>query len=259
MIRLTRKLACLPFLWAGQIAAMFKMPAAVGLLKLAFAISGDGGVGRSAILTAHKLLGAGAARLLAEEWMRTCPRPQIAAVGGLFSYDGGDPSAARAMLDAGRALGDDELGMLDLLEYFIVMNGADAAAKGEILRRFDARDDLSSQLTILVRKVLLWTAVEHGDFDQARRRAERLLAVEDIPEAEMAMWVLATRDGRSAEAQACLARVSLKPAERLYYQVLGSRAIGRHDDALAYLEQLDAVDTGVAERLRQVLAGGPPQ
>jgi hypothetical protein len=254
------KLVSLPFYWAGQLAAMFKQPVACPLLSLAFRISGDGAVGRTAVFSARTLQGPEAARALAAEWMRTRPRPEVAALAGLFAHDAGEPAVARAMLDRGRELGDDALGMLDLLEYFVVMGAGDASALNDLALRMEARSDLSSPVSLLIRKHLLWLALERRRFEEARGRANRLLEIEDVPEAEIAMWAAAKAEGHEAEADRHLARANLPPAMKVFLQIIGNRAIGREEDNAALLAQLRDLDAGLADRAeKRTPLAAPPQ
>jgi len=165
MVRAIAKLLCLPFYWAGQLASMFKQPVAVPLLKAAFGISGDGAVGRTALFAIRTFQGPEAARAQAAEWMRSRPRAEVAALAGMLAVDAGDAACAAEMLSRGRALGDEPLGLFELLEFILAAgDGRTPGAATELARRLEARSDLSAQVSLMARKHLLWTALEGRDF-----------------------------------------------------------------------------------------------
>ncbi len=231
LVRWVAKALSLPFQWLGELAGMVSPSASAPLLKAAWFISGDGAVAMQALVAVQRAMGPVAARLQAVAWMQNRPRPGVAAYAGLMALDAGDEGEAKDLLARGRTLGDDKASMLDLLEYMIANRSGDPGAEIEMARRLQSRKDLSPYLTKLILSALLLDALMAGRHDEADQRADHLLEVEDVPVAHMAKWALAMGRGDRPQADRHLARATMPPEQKLYYQVLGYRAVGL--DALA--------------------------
>jgi len=238
LVRWIRKALSLPFLWLGELAGMVNTPASVPLLKAAWHISGDGAVAMQALAAVGKTMGPAGARLHAAVWMQSRPRPGIAAYGGLIALEEGDTDEAKGLLAWGRMLGDDKAGMLDLLEYMLANRSGDADAEIELARRLELRKDLSPYLSKLVLSELLLDALMAGRHDEADRRADHLLEVEDVPVARMVKWALAMGRGDRPQADGHLAGAAMPPEQKLYYQALGYRAVGLEAEAAEVLAEL---------------------
>jgi hypothetical protein len=253
-VRWMLRLVSLPLAWVGLAAAALKAPLCVPLLKAAWIMSGSGETGRAALSAVRQHRGLEAARGQAAVWLARRPRPEIAAAAGLFAAEAGDLDDARRLLARGRESGTDRTGMLDLLEFTIVLRSGESAPAVDLARRFELRRDLPPLLSQAARTELLWDAMLNGRFEEAERRAASLLAVNDVAEAELALWALALRRGDAAAAARHLATTHVVPAaQSVYWQVLGLAAIGRTAEALAGLEQMRDLDATRAGRLEQFL------
>jgi hypothetical protein len=160
------------------------------------------------------------------------------------------------MLDRGRQLGVDKLGLLDLLEFAIATRGDDRAKRIETARRFEGRRDVSPQVSLAARLVLLWDALEHKDFEQARQRAMQVLSVQDDPDAEMVMWAIAEHDKQPKKAVTHLAKAKLKPAIKTHRQIIGYLALDQKNTAENLLLQLRQMDNKLAEMAQQKMNEG---
>ncbi len=255
MVRAIAKLVSLPFLWLGQLAGAFGLPLGAELLKVAWAISGDGAVARAALIQIQRHSGVDVARAEAGAWLKRRPRPEVAAWAGALAIGAGDVEHAGECLARGRQLGDDPSGMFELLDLMIASRSGDVRQYQEMAASLEARRDLAPPVRKMVLEEALWTALLAGRFDEARRRAEHLLAVDRNAPAHMALYALARRAGRDARAEKHLARTAATPpAERLFYRFLGNLAIGAAPEAGEDLAELRALDAALARRADQVRA-----
>ena len=255
MIGGLRKLVSLPALWAGQLLAMLRSPAAASLLGLAWEISGDGAVARSALFLQRKYAGLPAALAWAQAWMARRPRPEIASWLGVVAAECGDLDRARQCLQVGRSLGDDPAGLLDLLELWVANEAGEPGEYAALLAAMEARRDLSAAVRkeVLERRLLL--VMLDGRLEEARRRAKLLLEIGTNPQAEVVMWALARRAGDSRAAERHLrAAQALPEPQRLYRQCLASAGAGAADDAAEILAALDAKYPDAAAGAREALA-----
>jgi hypothetical protein len=253
LIRWIRMLLSLPFLWAGKLAIVLKLPMDMPLLKAAWYISGNGDTGRGALVAILRHQGPQAAMLQAQLWMQRNPKPEIAAFAGLLTLDAGDLELAKTYLQLGRQAGDEKDGLLDTLEYCIVgrTDGPDTVA--QLARQFGTRSDLPADLSKRVLIELLWGDMFQSQWDAAADKAGRLLAVAETPVAQAALWALALRRGDHPAAQKHLAMVKLPTVLRSYYQCLGSAAIGNLQQARDFLAEVNQIDPSLAHRTEAYL------
>ncbi len=253
VIRWTRTLVSLPFVWAGRLAAALRMPMGIPFLKAAWSIGGDGDVALSALGFIRQLTGVEAARAQAAEWMAQRPRPEIAAFAGLLALQAGELDAARGFLTQGQAVGQDRGGLLESLEAGIVDCSGDPAAALELARRLESRRDLGPAVSLAVQNQLLWDAMFRGRFEEAQERADRLWQIDKNPLAATALWALALRGGDESRARRYLKQITLPEAQQLYFRILGCVAIGAADEARHALARLTAVDSSLAERAGRLI------
>ena len=261
VIRMIRILLSLPFLWLGQLTGGLKLAVCVPLLRLAWAIGGDGATARAALARMGEHLGVEAARAQAAFWMQSRPAPEVAGWAGVMALNAGDNQQAGEYLARGRQLGDDRTGMFELLELMLALRDGSGDRMAELAVAMEARRDLSPAVRKLLLEIVLWQTLMAGRFDEAGDRARHLLKVQDNHTAEMALWALAKRSGDSARARRRLARAAGMPApERLYYQCLGGLAIGADEDVRRDLAELRQRDAALAERVDATIAArGEPQ
>lgn len=240
----------MPLLWAGMLSALLKFPLDLPLLKAAWLVGRDGNVGRMALGTLHKQAGLEIARAQGNIWMDRHPRPQIAALAGAFAVEAGDVQDAYALLERGRACGDDPDGALDMLEYGLAAQSGDPALFGEVLGRFKTRRDLPPLCSKLVLTELALQAMFHAQWDQAQGLALRLLAIEDVPTAEMVLWAFHRHQGNDAQAQRHLLQAKFaRPGEKLFLQALGAMALGAQEEVQQCLDQLREESPSAAANL----------
>jgi hypothetical protein len=255
VIRWLGVLLSLPLQWAGQLVMFFHPPTAAVLLQGAWALGGDSAI---AIAVLGRMLKAGqkdAARVRAEQYIRRRPHADLAVFAGLMAIDDGDLARAGQWLAYSKTLGPSRTGMPDILEYSIAEHEDDPRAATNMGQALIAtRRDLPLLLTRRIHNdFLLMDLLDHR-FDQIRPRAEHMLAVEENPVVEFALWALARKEGRESQAAAHFARANCPPAASLHYRALGAHAIG--DVALRdrMLSELEQADAALAQRTRQFLA-----
>ena len=100
----------------------------------------------------------------------------------------------------------------------------------------------------LVYQELLWREMFRRRYDDAARRARFMLSIEESSPAEIVLWALAKQAGDELAAGEHLHRVRLTEAQRLFYQVLGSSAIGQGELAQQCLAELEVHDAAMAQR-----------
>jgi hypothetical protein len=226
---------------------MFRMPLAAGLLKLAWQVSEKGDIAAKALAAVRIQYGHDLAMAQAAQWMRRCPRSELAAAAGLLAIQANDIVAAESYLQQGLSLGDDSSGSLELLELLVPTARYDQQAAGAVARRLAQRRDLSPITSRFVLNTLVWDDLWHGRPGDARASAERLLAIDRDAVARVAMWAIELNEGRdSAAAEQLRQAAGLNPTIRLYYQTVGMLSIGRLSDARELLVQLEDYDADLA-------------
>jgi len=249
------KLLSLPFLWLGQLTGMLKLPLSVPLLRTAWLLGGDGQVARTTLLAIHHRDGLHAARVQAARWMETSPRAEIAVFAGLMALGAGEVELAEGFLARGQGMGKDRDGLLELLEFGLAGQCGATGSATQLARRMEQQRDLPPVVSRVILNQLLWDAMLDGRHDEARRRAEHLLEVEDMPQAEMALWALAKLHGDQRRADKHLQRAKLASPQKVYFQVLGNLAIRAHADARELLSQLHSLDATLARNAEDFLQG----
>ena len=245
----------LPLQWAGQLAMLLSPPTAMVLLQGAWALGGNPA---NAITVLGRMLKAGqknAARQRVEQYIRRRPHPDLAAFAGLMAIDDGDLPRARQWLAHSRALGPSRTGTPDLLEYTIAERDDDIRASGRLGQALIAtRRDLPLLLTRKIQNDFLLMDMLDRRFDQVPPRAEYMLAVEENPVAEFALWALARKEGRESDATAHFARAKCPPAASLHYRALGAHAIGDFPLRDRLLTDLERIDPALVQRDREFLS-----
>lgn len=252
--RWLRRLASLPLDWAGQAARVFHLPAAVPLLQAAWVVSGDGWVGRAAL--AARMQRDGVAAMLAEADAGLARRPSalVAAFAAAVATDVGALAAARRYAELAHGLGDDPSGMLDGVDYLLAVE-AQPDRREELVAELDERHDLPPGLAQIVARVRLWQALRQGRFDEARRRAQRMVEVDPEPPALMALWAVAEHEGRTGDANRYLRQAAAFPLPaRLLWAGLAHAALGRWEQVRAIQEHLAEVGSDAAADLAEGLA-----
>ena len=219
IVRLVAWLISLPVLWAGQLASLFKLPAAGPLLEAAWWIGGDGYVANAALADRKQREPAEAVLARALDWLARRPRAEIAAYAGFLAVGQGNIDLTRQLLARGRELGDDPKGLLDLLEFCVVMTAGDKAAIAELISRFASRRDLPPEAADLLLSTQLSWAMSRGDWPEVERRARHLWSIRNHPTAAAALWALDWRQGRRRDLGEDLEKIGVPHVESLSLQV----------------------------------------
>jgi hypothetical protein len=253
VLRWIRKLIGYPLLWTGRVLLSLKSPASAGVLKAAWAISGEDDWSRFALLAVRQYQGIDATIAAAEASLARRPAPEPAAIAGLAAFEASDLDAAESYLLRGRQVGNDRHGILDSLELLTAtrrgLREGTAAAHRLLQRR-----DLPPHLSKMVQSIVCLETLRRGELDQADRQARRLLDIERNGEAEMVLCAVAKSRGDAVGAQAHRSAAGDLPApRRLYLEALGDAAIGHLDQAREALEPLRAEAPELARDLESVL------
>jgi hypothetical protein len=247
------RLVALPLVWIGRAAYLVHKPLAGRLLGLAWRLNGDGTTGQLALACVAAEKRWQDALLTAMQWMDRRPRPQIAAMGGICALQLHQPQLAADLLRRGREAGRDPMCTLEVLEWLIAARDPDLDASARLAAAFEQRHDLSGAVSGFAQGELAWHDLVHGRFDGARRRAERILAIQESLSARCLLWALAERDGDAAASRRMLAHVQAAreaaPGQRTYRLALGLAAIGRLADARQLHAQLAAESPELAVQL----------
>ncbi len=255
MIRIALKLLSLPFIWSGQLLSMVGLPLGAELLKLAWAVSGDGATGQMALMQVQRHSGVAAAAALAAAWMARRGRPEIAAWAGVMAAQHGDMALARDYLGRGRALGDDPSGLFELLDFWLAGREGGPARHEKLLAELEARRDLNPYVRKQVLEGRLWQVMLAGKHAEAGARARHLLSIDACPVASVALWGLDRKAGRTRQAERRLAESMAMPeGDRLYYQCLANLATGEIDKAEAGITAMQADFPQLAQAARQAWA-----
>jgi hypothetical protein len=235
-----------PLSWLGQLASWVSVPMGRSLYAAAWRLGGDGETACRALAATARAYGEAAALAEARRWVEQAPGRRscapIAAHGGMLALQSGELDLARQMLAMGKQAGTDRNGVLELLEWMLTAGTGDGAAVEALARQLEARRDLPPVLSRQVLTARLWEAVQRQRFEEARQRAEHLLAIEEVPQARMALWVLAKREGDIRGAEEHLRQANLEPRHKLSFQILGNVAIGFMEEARALQAQLHKID-----------------
>lgn len=229
-------LASLPPYWAGWALSALRMPLCIPLLQAAWRLSGNGEIECRAINVIQVTAGTEPALAEAIRAVGLRPSPQVAATAGLLASAVGNAELAGDMLARGRALGDDPLGRLELLEFVVTSVNRDASRK--LVDSLAERRDLNPYLTKLVAISLAWRAVLKKQLHDARVRAKRLLEIEEVPDARMVLWAVELQVGNTSAADRHLGRARMSQELKTYYEILGHSSAGNLDQARQLLDQL---------------------
>jgi hypothetical protein len=255
VLRWLRKILALPLLWIGQLLLLAKMPPAVGLLKAAWIVSGDGEWGRIALAAVHALQGPQAAMACAADWMARRPSAPLAAMAGLRAIGADNLDGAADYLRRGRELGNDRDGLLELLELLLACRRGIEEEEEEVVHRFLKRRDLSSATSKGIQSAVCWDTLLAGQWDEASRQARRLLEIEPNVDAEMVLWAIAKARGDDASAQAHLAAVvNAPPSVKQFLEAEGNAAIGRYREARDIAAAMRQEYPDLAQRLENRIA-----
>ena len=259
LVRLTRQLLAVPLLLAAMVAAFLSPRLGARLQELAWLVGGDPAAGLTALIKLLPIEGPHAVRTHAGAMLAKRPAPVIAAYAGLLALEAGDGVEARGMLDLAKGLGGDPQCLTELLEFRLVSaRSADHRGTWDLVRKWSTRRDLSPLMSKLVLTTLLWMDLAEHQFDQARRRAERCLAIEDDPQIETILETVHHHQGRTAQAAQCTARLAAVPqAHVLFWRSLASHAVGMTARAAEALAELRDHDEGLADNAAsQILRTG---
>ena len=128
ILRWIGRLLAAPLLWLGELVG-WVAPAPAGLcFTFAWWLSGDGEAANRALAAAAKTYGEEAALAQAVHWMQGRPHPAIAAYSGLLALQNGHVDIAWQLLEAGKPLGTDRQGRLELLEWLLTSGTGDGSA-----------------------------------------------------------------------------------------------------------------------------------
>ncbi len=262
LLRLIRQLLAVPLLLAAMVAAFVSPRTAVRLQEIAWLVGLDPTAGLTALIKLLPLEGPLAVRARAGAMLAKHPAPVIAAYAGLLALEAGDLAEARGMLDLAKGLGGDPQCLTELLEFRLVSAcSTDPRSTWGLVRELADRRDLSPVMSKLVHTSLLWMDLSTERFDQARRRAEWCLAIEDDPQVETILETVHLCQGRPDLAERCTARLAnVPPAHVLYWRCTASHTVGmtsRAAEALAELRDHDeALADNAASQILQTGGGG---
>jgi len=249
LIRWIRILLSLPLQWAGQLAGILGLQQSAGLLTVAWRISEDGETGSLALAAIGRYGSPDQQIATGLAWLDGCPRVEIAGLTGLAAMQVGDEPTARDMLQQCGQLGGDRDGLAEMLELLVARRFGEFGETTACARRLEPRDDLSPTVSRMIGEELLWDAMLHGRLDEARRRAERILAVGDNPSAGIALAALGGYDPGESP---------LPPAQDIYYRFLAAVSVGataRAEELIGRLDQLDPSLAGHAVVTVQLTRG----
>lgn len=255
LVRAVRQILSLPFSILATVAGFFSRELAGRLHNLAWLVGADGRSGLAALVKFLPTEGPDALRARALAMLARQPSAIIAAYAGMLAMEAGDTVEAEGLLNLAQGLGGDPDCLTEMLEYQIASSRAsDIRENWQLAAAMADRRDLSPTVSKMVLSSLMWLELSQGQLEQARRRAEHLLAVADDPQVETVLEAIHVRADRLAEAGLCAARAaSAPPARRLYWSCLASHAVGLHPRADEALAELRDYDTGLAEQVEKQL------
>ncbi len=227
LIRWARTLLALPFVTAGRLAGTFKLPAAVPLLKIGYAVGDNYEVALQALSLLFTTYGPQVAHAQGRAWLerRRCGAA-IAGFTGLTALTAEDVDEARALLDLGRGCGEDPTGMTDLLAMGLAARSGDPRDVSNIIHALQQRNDLPPMLSRMVLSERMENALARRDFAEARALAMRMLDIEESPSARVILWACERKEGRSLTADEHLAAaVNLPPWHYWYLRAEGEFAL----------------------------------
>jgi len=190
--------------------------------------------------------------LLAMRAVKRRPCPETMVWAGLMGLESGDLELARQMLDQVRQLGGDPFGETEWLAMQIAYRDPEQRVP-DLARELEGRRDLSPVVSQKVQLELMWAALREGDGNEARRRAEYLLKVDDVPDAHMGLWALATMDGNERAAKAQYERARLPKARKMYMEAYCRTLMRDFEGAGRLQAQLQELDPSLAESTKRWL------
>lgn len=253
MLRSLKFLAAIPFFWMGQVLGALSLPGCVPLLKTAWRISRDDGIGFAALQRIQQRGPLGSARQQANEWLATDPRPGIACFAGLLALEAGDWSDGVRLRDLSRSLGGDREGLIDWLDLRVSGLSNDARANEDLYLQLAERTDLSPSVSRMILNYFLFQALLAKKWDEVERRAKHLNSIENNPLAATALWALGRHRGGSKNFENYIRKIKLNPEQVLYFQGIGYSVLEDWEHAFQMLIMLREADAEIAESLQTTL------
>ena len=261
LIRFVRKLFAAPLWILAAVASFFSPPLAAGLYRFIWLMTGDGRAGQLSLMKRVQAHAVELARLEGRVMMDKRPSGEIAAFAGMVEMDLGDVEQAESYLQAAQQAGGDREGLTELLQCRIV-GGRDESGRqiDELISQLAERRDLSPLVSKFIIENLMWRNLFRRRFDEAQEMADRLLAVESNPQAEVVRGVLYQVAGMDPLAEGCFTRAAvMTSSERLYAHCLATAAVGWQDQAHQLLAELREQNEDLADRARRVMAQTPSE
>lgn len=257
LTRAFRYVLSLPLLWLGCILGAVQFPIATAFLKAAFRVSEDGDIGLQAITQILQRQGRPLAMDQAQQWLQTCPRPQLAAIAGLMSVDEHDFDAAREYLSQGQKLGNDAKGLLELLEINVVEHSKDESALQALVLRLRGRKDLSPIMSKYLARHLVYQDLTSGRMDEALIGAQRMIGIDEDQWAGAVVWACCLARGKTGRAARALRIAERAPLpERLVLMAVACHCTGQAQLAGEILSQLREHNPEMAATVERLMAGG---
>ncbi|MEN6449448.1 MAG: hypothetical protein ABFC96_03070 [Thermoguttaceae bacterium] len=251
LIRFFAWLVSLPILWAGQLAALVKLPITGSLLEAAWWVGGDGRVAVAALAVRQQRESPEAIRQLVSEWLTRRPHPQIAVSAGFLAVEASDFDWARQMVALARELGDEKEGRLDLLEGLIVIKSDEGAEA--LMSRWKSRRDLPPAASAFVHQWLLWNAMMAGRWPEVERRAKHLRSIQTDQATVAAFWALDWQRGKRRDLDDAFRQAKILPERVLDSRAMAYAAVGAVEESRRAIDAIRQIDPALAERTEKIL------
>jgi len=265
LIRWFRSVVSLPLRVLGWPLYYVYRPMGRELLMAVWPVTRSPASGVFALLQIVSTQGRVAAIQRGLDWAQRWPSSGLWSVVGLLAIDENQLDLARQCLQQAQLFPPDPEGRVDMLDYFLETRATPRGEflPGEVLRRFTQRRDLSPTLGRLIEMNCLWQAVLQRDLSQARQRAEKILQIENMPSAHMAMGLVHAVNGESGASTRHFNQAIFPgdngPQQRLYYEVIVQTILGHVEAVRDGFTQLQAALPSDARALQPFIQREMPQ
>jgi hypothetical protein len=241
MVRLPGKLIAVPVRLLAELLSIVPIFDPVALWSVCWKFGRNVEDGCKLLMLQCRKDGIDRARRTGQEMMEETRNCEVAATMGLLEWSQGQGfQGADRWVKAAREAGFDKPETLLYLELVL----------GEYLEEYDkeaiaeqilSRNDLPALYTLAALAAKANTYLSEQQWDQAESIADRLLVVQEQPDARITKWVVCTARGEHAEAERNLAKARGKMADEILGIVVaqGWLYLGRTDKAMESLYGAD--------------------
>ncbi len=253
LLRWCGKLLALPLSLLGQLLAALKTPGSLQILQAAYFLGRNSRDGLGVVGMLCKAPGSQAALEWLTRQLPNCRDSVLPAMAAAVAMDLNDSQGAWVYLQQAKRIGRDPLGIVESVELRWAAKYATPEDELALKRALEVRKDLAPHAARMVQLDLLWDELRDGKLQEARRRADRMRQIDECAHLRILLWVLCTLEGDPHRGNDYFDKAVLPDNVKLYYQVIGLDILGRREQSVQLLPELEAGSADLAAQARRFL------